>query len=236
MIIGSGMLAQAFKQYSHDNGVLIFASGVSNSQETNNEAFQRERKLLKENLEQFQEATFIYFSTCSIEDPSMQESRYMQHKLEMEDLVKQNHYKFHIFRLPQVVGKTNSPTIIHFLHDKLTAQEPFDIWINSTRNLIDVLDIVKIVNSILLKDLYTNEIVNIASPFSISIQTIVQILENITYQKGKYKLIEKGASYTIDISKIMPIVSSTKLDFHESYTEEVIKKYYASYPVREGNL
>lgn len=220
------MIAQAFNQYSNDNEVLIFASGVSNSRETKDEAFKRERELLEVNLNLFQEAVFVYFSTCSIEDPSMQESQYVKHKLEMEDLIKRNHHKFHIFRLPQVVGKTNSPTIIHFLYDKLTTQEPFDIWANSTRNLIDVQDIVKIVNFILLKSLYTNEMVNIASPFSINIQTIVQILENITNQKGYYGLISKGASYNIDISKILPLFSSIGLQFEESYTHDIIKKYY----------
>jgi len=235
MVIGSGMLAQAFNQYSNNNEVLIFASGVSNSQERNHEAYQREKTLLKDNLEKFQKSSFVYFSTCSIEDPSMKESHYVNHKREMEDIIKQVHQDFYIFRLPQVVGKTNSPTIIHFLYDKITTQEPFDIWVNSTRNLIDVHDIVKIVNFILRKSLYKNEIVNIASPFSINIQKIVTILERITNQESKYQLLNKGAAYTIDISKISPIISFTDIHFDENYIENIIKKYYSFNAIQKVN-
>lgn len=226
MVIGRGMLAKAFTNYTENNDVIIFASGVSNSQEINDDAFEREKKLLQDHIILFQDATFVYFSTCSITDPSMVNSRYVNHKIEMESLIQQYHKKFHIFRLPQVVGKTNSPTIIHFLYDKITQNKSFDIWRKSSRNLIDVQDVVKIVDFILNNSLYCNEIINIASPFSISVQEIVHIIEKITQKKAKYQLLEKGASYDIDISKIVQILPSVNIQFDDNYTGKIIEKYY----------
>ncbi len=226
MIVGNGMLAQAFEKYEHTNHVIIFASGVSNSREIDDSAFEREKSLLLYSMNLYPDTTFVYFSTCSIMDPSMTDSRYVLHKLEMENIIQQHHEKFYIFRLPQVVGKTKSPTIIHFLYDKITAGESFDIWANSTRNLIDVQDIVKIVDFILSYHLYNNEIINIASPYSVRVQEIVHIIENITQQEARYQLLQKGASYTIDISKIIPLLSSAEVCFDKNYIKNIISTYY----------
>lgn len=228
MIVGNGMLAQAFEKYEDTNDVIIFASGVSNSREIDDSAFEREKSLLLDNMNLYPDKTFVYFSTCSITDPSMTDSRYVLHKLQMENIIQKNHEKFYIFRLPQVVGKTKSPTIIHFLYDKITAGESFDIWANSTRNLIDVQDIVKIVDFILNNTLYRNEVTNIASPFSLSVQKIVHIIEAITHKKATYQLLEKGAPYAIDISKITPFLSNTGVNFDENYIKKIISRYYHS--------
>jgi nucleoside-diphosphate-sugar epimerase len=226
MIVGNGMLAKAFEKYKDTNDVIIFASGISNSCETDDSAFEREKKLLQDTIALQQDETLAYFSTCSITDPSMEGSRYVLHKLEMENLIQQQYKKFYIFRLPQVVGKTTSPTIIHFLYDKITKGESFDIWANSTRNLIDVQDIVKIVDFILQNALYQNEVINIASPFSIGVKKIVHIIEEIVHKKANYCLLDKGASYVIDISKIISILPSINVQFNKNYIEKIIEKYY----------
>jgi len=50
MIIGSGMLARDFKSYEEDEHILIFASGVSNSNETRVSEFNREQELLIDSI------------------------------------------------------------------------------------------------------------------------------------------------------------------------------------------
>ncbi|MCI0500303.1 MAG: NAD-dependent dehydratase, partial [Epsilonproteobacteria bacterium] len=67
---------------------------------------------------------------------------------------------------------------------------------------------------------------NIASPYSADIQTIVRMIETITHKKAKYHLLEKGAPYGIDISKIMPLLSSAKVCFDENYIKNIISTYY----------
>ena len=46
MIVGNGMMANAFAMRKNDEKHIIFASGVSNSTETSWEAFLREERLL----------------------------------------------------------------------------------------------------------------------------------------------------------------------------------------------
>ena len=61
MIIGTGMIARAFKSLEKNPDVLIYAAGVSKSNEANNDQFNKESELLKKaiNLDK----KIIYFST-----------------------------------------------------------------------------------------------------------------------------------------------------------------------------
>lgn len=71
MLIGSGLLAQAFAiQFSQRDDVCIYAAGVSNSSCIDVQEFERERRLLSETLVKAkQTGVFVYFSTCSVGDP-----------------------------------------------------------------------------------------------------------------------------------------------------------------------
>lgn len=106
MIIGSGLLARAFTEATKNRSdVVIYAAGVSNSQCTDIREFARERSLLTRSLEAANAAAcFVYFSTCSIEDPESTGTAYVQHKLAMEQLTlrRENHL---VVRLPQIAGK-----------------------------------------------------------------------------------------------------------------------------------
>ncbi len=89
MVIGNGLIANSFcKAYGNDPKVLVFASGVSNSRCTDVKEFQREFQLVKDNSNF--NGLFIYFSTCSIEDPSLRNSQYIKHKNKIELYISQN--------------------------------------------------------------------------------------------------------------------------------------------------
>ena len=64
MIVGNGLIANLFRENDSEN-VVFFASGVSNSLETDKSAFLREENLLRKTLEENPEKIFIYFSTVS---------------------------------------------------------------------------------------------------------------------------------------------------------------------------
>ena len=86
MVIGNGLISKSFKEYfDEDNSILIFASGVSNSQETDSNNFLREKKLLTETIEKNLDKQIIYFSTILIDFKS---NPYYTHKKEMEILIK----------------------------------------------------------------------------------------------------------------------------------------------------
>ena len=226
MIIGNGLLAQAFAPlYANDTQHLIFASGVSNSQETCSDAFSREHKLLTAAIDQ--KKTIVYFSTCSIEDPQLVDSQYVQHKLNMEELVL-NAGKAAIFRLPQVVGHTqNQHTLTNFLFRQISTSSPFKVWQHARRNLIDIDDVVSVA-SCLLNELHAeNSITNIANPSSIAIHELVQIFEELLDIRAYCDIVDAGASYAIDAGLAITAANQVGIVFDQNYVKNLIKKYYA---------
>jgi len=225
MIVGNGLIAKAFHEdYANRDDVLIFASGVSNSSNTDPKEFFREKALLESFLSE--QKKIIYFSTYSIADPSLADSSYILHKLEMEGLVKAaNDYL--IFRLPQVAGKTDNPnTLLNFLCHKIKNQEPLEVFSNATRNIIDVDDIQKIASYIIDKNLMKNNILNICSPQKSFVLDIVKIFEDILHKKANYKLINKGENFDIDVKFSTEIAKKLNILFHTDYLRDVISKYY----------
>ncbi|HBO37055.1 MAG TPA: NAD-dependent dehydratase [Pasteurellaceae bacterium] len=227
MIIGSGMLAKAFAGRANDEQNIIFASGVSNSAETNRDEFLREENLLRATMQAHSDKKLIYFSTCSIYDSTLQNSLYVYHKTNMERLIRENQRKFIIFRLPQVVGFTRSPTVINFLYHKILEEECFDLWVNSKRNLIDVEDVVKVIDYILDNQLVINQIVNLAAPQSSSIYEIVMVLEQLVRKRAIYRIADKGTFYHIDLSQVKGIYTQLGITFGVDYVSKLIGKYYA---------
>jgi nucleoside-diphosphate-sugar epimerase len=228
MIIGSGLLAQAFTPtYSHREDVCIYAAGVSNSACTNIQEFAREQQRLSTALQKAQHVdSFLYFGTCSAGDPEAQNTAYIQHKIAMERLVS-NHPQHLILRLPQVAGTTPNPhTLLNYLYAKITRSEAFNLWKNATRNIIDIADIASITNQLIDQRMTRNTTLNIANPTSYTTQEIVNAMERVIGKRGVYAVIERGSEYSIDISPTLALLKKLSLNFDESYLERVIKKYY----------
>ena len=115
MVVGNGMMAKAFDHFKYDHSVIIFASGVSNSDEKNEAAFKREEKLLLSLIPT--QAKLVYCRTISVEDPSLQHSHYIRHKLELELLIENNFSNYLIFRLPNLKRLAWAPS-------RLTSRTP----------------------------------------------------------------------------------------------------------------
>src|SRR3954452_3643005 len=105
MIIGSGLIARAFAaRESALDSICIYAAGVSNSTCRDALEFARERERLGAALAATATSNrFVYFSTCSIDDPWSASSAYVAHKVAMEVLVR-GHDNHLIVRLPQIAG------------------------------------------------------------------------------------------------------------------------------------
>ena len=109
MIVGNGLLAKVFSHmYADRSDVTIFAAGVSNSTETRNVAFERERKLLLEQLEG-PCSKFVYFGSCAVGNPQETKTPYLSHKAAMESIALKSG-KAVVLRLPQVVARSDNPT------------------------------------------------------------------------------------------------------------------------------
>lgn len=218
-VIGSGMMATRFKaDFAYDKNILVFASGVSNSKEQNTGAFMREEKLLRESIKEHEENKIIYFSTCSIYDPSESGSLYIKHKLKMEEIVFVHARNYMILRAPNLVGHLgNTHTIINFLVNKITASQRFECWKNSERNILDIDDFYKAATRVINES--KNMIVNIFNYKYYAVPDIIRIIESFFGIKALYTEVEKGSSYRIKCG--IKICSSA-----DDYLDMILSKYY----------
>jgi hypothetical protein len=225
MIVGNGLIAKAFyENYANNDDVLIFASGVSNSSNTDPKEFLREKTLLESHLAE--EKKIVYFSTCSIEDPSLEKSPYILHKLQMEELVKGvNDYL--IFRLPQLAGKTDNPnTLLNFLYRKINNQEFFEIYAKASRNIVDIDDIKSIASYIINGNQTKNNIENLAQPIYINVTELVNLFENILSKKALYKVEDNGSVYHVKNTLMLEVANKLNINFNSDYMKKILMKYY----------
>lgn len=121
MIIGHGDIASVLPD--RDN-LLFFASGVSNSQETRESEYEREKRLLLAQFHYPEGQHLVYFSSLSI---FYADTRYVRHKKEMEILVRLNFSPYTIIRLGNITWGTNPHTLINFIRGKILKYEPVEI-------------------------------------------------------------------------------------------------------------
>jgi len=229
MVKGSGLVATAFmKLFGGDENIIIFASGVSNSNEIKQLAFDRERILLESVISSLEHEKLIYFSTCSINDPDLSKTPYILHKLAMEKLV-QKCNSYNIFRVPQLVGKSANPhTLTNYLYTKIINGEELTIWKKAKRYLIDVEDVVLLANFFIRDEKYRNQVMNLIMVQSIFSHELVSHLEKIANKKAQYKMIDAGGDYEISLLTCHKALEALgkKIMTKDAYLESVLKKYY----------
>jgi nucleoside-diphosphate-sugar epimerase len=231
LIVGSGLLARAFsRRYLNYGNVCIYAAGVSNSFCNDSNEFLRERQRLVQSLEQTAEfGTFVYFGTCSIDDPEAKNTPYVRHKFEMEKLVSK-HQNYLILRLPQVAGITPNPhTLLNYLYARIARSEAFSLWSKAKRNIIDVDDIASIADQLIIDVGTRNRVFNIANVVNYSMIEIVSIMEQVVGKSAMYQIEERGAEYHINIVDTLSAINKAKVSFGELYLTKVLEKYYGQH-------
>lgn len=227
MVIGSGLVAKTFLNYETFDEFVIFASGVSNSKTSTPSDFQREYNLLTSVLPQYPTRKIVYFSTCSIDDVDLQETEYVRHKINMEDLIKSNADRYTIFRLSNLAGTSNNQnTILNFLYLHITKSKTFELWKNSERNIIDVEDVYRTVDHILKNNLFLNQVINIANVKNYPVVYMIKCIEDFTNKKAVFSEKEMGHSFNIDITNVRPIYKLLKIEFTKNYLPYLLEKYY----------
>ncbi|MFI5294008.1 MAG: NAD-dependent epimerase/dehydratase family protein [Thermodesulfovibrionales bacterium] len=228
MVIGSGMMAGAFTSSLGDApSICVYAAGVSNSGSSDHREFERELIRLRAAVEQYRTAKlFLYFGTCSVNDPVVRLSPYVQHKLKMEQLV-MTHPGHLIVRLPQVAGPTSNPhTLLNYIFARISRGERFQVWKNAQRNIIDIDDVVRIIVDLALVEGARGERINVANFSNIDMPDLVEIMERVIGKKALCDYVEKGAPYMIDTRRINAITKRCGISFDPQYTEQVFMKYY----------
>jgi nucleoside-diphosphate-sugar epimerase len=225
MIVGRGLIATAFApQFADDSDITIFASGVANSRDADVRHFERERLLLESELRSGRR--IVYFGTCSVQDPALLDSPYVLHKLEMEDLLRQSGAST-ILRLPQVVGRSPNPsTLTNFLYGKILRGEPIQVWKGARRNIIDIHDVARIGGYLIQEQSEGHACINIACPFSVSVEQLVVAFEKVLGIHAHVELVDAGGSYEIDVTDAMRVARKLGLRFESDYVMNVVRKYY----------
>lgn len=223
MIIGKGLIASIFsKDFLIDDCNIIFASGVSNSTENDNNNFERERKMLLECINQHPSKKIIYFSSIFV---GYINNSYYIHKKQMENIILEKCKNFLIIRLPQVIGhKGNPKNIINFFKDSIKNEININLFKNSWRAIIDVEDVLS-VSKILIQN-YKNKIITFSN---IEVVSVMDLYEKIVYILGKEKKYE-----IIDNQENIPIIQNSyevteTLDqlkiCSKNYTNKILNKY-----------
>ena len=226
MIVGNGLIASLFRNHDRED-IVFFASGVSNSSETDPAQFQREETLVRKTLSESPGKLLIYFSTCSIYDSSKTNSPYVLHKLHMEELVKNHTDQFMILRISNAVGKGGNPNLLmNYLTRSVSRNETINVHTKATRNLIDAEDVEKITLQ-LIENKNLNKIINVAYSQNYSIIEILEILENHYHKKLDLNLIKAGSGYEINIPDVEEYFRKNGLENKETYLCRILEKYYA---------
>lgn len=226
------MVARSFQHYRDRADVVIFASGVSNSKTSTAADFLREQELLTAILEQQAGRDLVYFSTTSIGDPDLQDTAYVRHKLHMESVIAARAARYNIFRVSNLAGVSPNPhTVLNYFFYHIVHKQPFELWKNSERNIIDIDDVVRTVDLILQQGLFNNEIVNIANTGNYTVPYIVACMEECLQVKGIYTEKEKGGHFTIDTSAVQPVFQELGIHFNVDYLPALLQKYFSAHEV-----
>ncbi|MDC0598492.1 glycosyltransferase family 2 protein [Gammaproteobacteria bacterium] len=228
MLIGKGVIANRFVDYSLQSNCLVFAGGVNDSAIQDEALITNEEEAVKKALAEWEDSTFVYFSSCSILDSSVQDTQYVQHKKRMEALIQNSAKKFIIIRLPQVMGLSdNNSSLVNYLFNAINNQKPFELWQNVQKNLIDIDDVHQIVGELLKSKQHMNKVVNVASTQQTLVKDLVHEIESFLGTSSNYQAVDKGTSYDIDISDIKPILLKLDIGFNDGYIKASLNKYFA---------
>jgi len=225
MLIGTGLLANTFNEYSDNENVIVFASGVSNSSEKDQKEFLREKKLIERTIYNNQEKLFIYFSSCALENASILNSPYYKHKKDMELFIQQLSQSYLIVRLPQVFGEIKEhTTLINYLCMKIIRGDMFEVWEEAYRYIIHIDDVLTLVKSFIENKL-ENKVINIANTYRYLIFELIECIEMTIGKIADFKVIKKQDKYTLDLSFLESYIekNNLKIDFGKDYFCKKIK-------------
>lgn len=222
-IIGNGLIAKSFADVLFDNELVLFASGVSFSGETRISEFARERSLLKKVMAENCNLKLVYFSSTNVALGN--KTDYINHKRDMEMLVKKHKKEFYIFQLPQVVGVVNNNTLVSYLIRMLLSKKTLDIQLNAKRNLIGVGDLVRVIQYLVNSGHGLNSVQVIASGSNACIIDIVKEIASILDRQLNLCLHEYGDDQSVSIDFLQTVLKPEDPLLHSDYYKNVLRYY-----------
>lgn len=226
MVIGNGLIANTFKNYNDNDSIIIFASGVSNSKETNDVEFNREFEMLKNKLIFKKSKKIIYFSTCSVLDKNLNESKYVKHKKNIEEFIKLNFDTYLILRLPNIISNSNNQnTAFNYFKNKIIKQEEIICEKYATRYFIDIDDLKKTLPFFIDSKKYQNKVLNICFNNKETVSNFILKMGKMLMITPKITLIDNGNDYNVNNSIFVKELINQKYEIKDDYNNNIIKKY-----------
>ena len=218
MIVGNGLIANECSVIDRPD-VLFFASGVSNSMNNDENNYIREILLVKSHLET--EKKFIYFSSI---DEYIINERYLKHKKQIEELIKNKTNNYIIIKIPQLLGKRgNSNNFINYIYNHIKNDIEFDLFLTK-RSLLDVSDLIEILKE-LLKINYVG-LLNINYIELMSVSDFIVIIENILGKSSKIKNVVQLEQVINDNTEFVNSILELSIHNPLFYNKRVIEKYF----------
>jgi hypothetical protein len=214
MIVGNGLISNAFKGYENDDSIIIFASGVSDSTCNDKEKFERELNLIRKFV--LCKQKFIYFGTSNIG-----ETEYFHHKEKMEKFIINNFQNYLIFKIPNIIGfGGHEKNLVNFFKNKLVNNEEICVQ-KTTRAIIDVNDL-----KLLCEKCFNliNQIVVISYIERVEVTNIVEILSKILDVEPKIFIVPSYNNSKIENSEIINRLITENIEI-DNYTTKVLEKY-----------
>jgi hypothetical protein len=222
MIVGKGLIATGFECSKEDySNYIIFASGVSNSKETSDKEYNREKDLIIKTITENKDLKIIYFSSILVENTK---NKYFENKLKIEEIIKTNSSNYIIFRIPQIVGNNGNPkNLVNYIKNCILNETEITINSRVERSLLDIDDLVEIVN--FCKDKVTCEILKISGIEKIKVFTLCELIGKLVNKNPKL-IMDDSIDYdnwSEENSKL--IDESVKNIKSIGYNYNVLKKY-----------
>jgi nucleoside-diphosphate-sugar epimerase len=225
MIVGNGLLARAFEPIDRPN-IVFFCSGVSDAQNPSLENFEREKSLLLSVVQKNSEKKIVYFSSYLTLDQHSATQPYFKHKLNMEKLLVENASNYLVVKTTNIVGQGgNKNTLLRFFESKISKNETFDALVNQERNVLDVVDLVKVVH-IILENLQENKSsFKVLGPENIKILDLIGLFEQKLNKKALFNPLSTAQTFTY-VSDLPDSISEKIKWDPENYTKKLIEKYF----------
>ncbi len=211
MVVGNGQLAKAFRDFQFKD-VVVFASGVADSNCTDLNSFIRERELLKDYLINLNSQKIVYFSSCAVSALEYPKNQYYIHKCNVEELIKEYTNNYYIIRLPQLFGSLiDHKTIINYFYNAIKENKRFKVYDDAYRYVIEINDVRLLVERIIEME-NPGITINIANYYRYHVKEIINALEQLLNKKANYELMKVSDKYLLNLDRLRVFMENNNID------------------------
>ena len=230
-IIGKGFIAKNLLKINsaiNQNGMIVYAAGISNSQTKSKKQFVKEIKLFKNFTKKNYKSKIMYISTADVSNNLKNRTKYVKNKIKIEKIIKKNFNHFIILRIPQLIGKSsNKNTLINFFYNKIKEKKKIIVFKNVKRNILDIDDVIKMIQVIIMNKKVNKKIITLSNKNFIKPIEIIKILEKRLKKNANYILIKtKKQNWKLNFNQNIVYFKNAKINFSKDYLVKAVKKYY----------